>query len=117
MVRKLKTICLSVVMFLTAATSALAGSSYVITTPENVEIEFYVVQAAWFQLLLAIALVILSIILAPKPQKNKPAEIEDFDRPTADLDRPIPVICGCVWTPGNVVAATDIGHQTFKIRA
>lgn len=112
----LKGIITTLIAWFWTAASALAGVP-VITAPEGVEIEFYVVQGALFQILLAITFILLSIFLTPKPKKSKPPEIEDFEKPTADLDRPIPVVFGCVWTPGNVVAATDIGHTTHKIKA
>lgn len=71
----------------------------------------------FFNLVLTAIFVVLSIILRPKPQKAKPQEVTDFEVPTADLDRPVPVVTGCVYTTGNVVAATDIGHQRLKVKA
>lgn len=60
-----------------------------------------------------LAVVIVSAIvataLAPKPQPPKPPSLEDFDVPTAEEGRPIPVIFGTVWITGpNVVWYGDL---------
>lgn len=65
----------------------------------------------WVQIALLVISTIITILLAPKPAKPKPASLDDFDIPTADPSRPIPVVFGtvhitganCVWY-GNLNA-------------
>jgi hypothetical protein len=47
---------------------------------------------------------ILAVALAPKPQVPKPASLSDFDVPTAEQGRPIPVVFGTITITGpNVI--------------
>ena len=39
----------------------------------------------------------LSALLAPKPKAPKPAALDEFDVPTAENGRPVPVIFGTAW--------------------
>jgi Putative phage tail protein/Protein of unknown function (DUF2793) len=56
-----------------------------------------------------------SIALAPKPPKPKPASLEDFDVPTAEEDRPIPVLFGTKRITGaNVVWYGDLSTSKIK---
>lgn len=58
---------------------------------------------------------ILSALLAPKPPKPKPASLEDFDVPTADEDRDIPVVFGTVTVTGpNVVWYGNLSARAIK---
>jgi len=58
----------------------------------------------WVQLVLFIVSAVLSYLLAPKPPQPKPASLSDFNIPTADEGRPIPVVFGTVTVTGaNVV--------------
>lgn len=51
----------------------------------------------------------MAYLLAPKPDEPKPATIDDFDAPTAEEDRSIPVVFGTVWITGpNVVWYGDL---------
>lgn len=51
----------------------------------------------------------LQILLAPKPPVPKPASLDDFNFPTADQSRPVPVIFGTVTITGpNVVWYGDL---------
>jgi hypothetical protein len=60
-------------------------------------------------LILMIVSTALQLLLAPKPPSAKAATLEDFDVPTAEQDRPIPVIFGTVWITGpNVVWYGDL---------
>lgn len=53
--------------------------------------------------------------LAPKPQQPKPAALEDFDAPTAEEGRAIPVVFGDVWITGpNVIWYGDLGVQPIQ---
>lgn len=70
--------------------------------------------------LLAIFIVsmILSIALAPKPPKPAPASIQDFDVPTAEEGRPIPVVFGTVLITGaNVIWYGDLRTSPIKTKS
>jgi len=57
----------------------------------------------------------LSMALAPKPPKPKPAVLSDFDVPTAEEGRPIPVVFGTVTVKGaNVIWYGDLGTKAIK---
>ena len=61
------------------------------------------------------ASVLISALLAPKPQQPKPAAIGDFTVPTAEQDRAIPVVFGRVWVTGpNVVWYGDLQTEAIK---
>ena len=65
-------------------------------------------------IVLIIAAVVLSIALAPKPPKPKPASITDFEVPTAEEGRPVPVVFGTVIVKGaNVVWYGDLSARPF----
>lgn len=68
----------------------------------------------WY-LVLLVASYFLYSALAPKPPSPKPAELTDFDAPTADEGRPIPVVFGAVLLTGpNVVWYGDLGTEPIK---
>lgn len=54
-------------------------------------------------LIVLAASLLISYALAPKPPVPKPAALSDFDVPTAEEGRPIPVIFGEVWVTGSNV--------------
>ena len=64
----------------------------------------YPVNEAWINFVIQIAIMIVSAVisaaLAPKPKPPKPASITDFDLPTAEEGREIPVVFGDVWITG-----------------
>lgn len=61
------------------------------------------------EIFIYLALLVLTIALAPKPVEPKPASLTDFDIPTADNNRPIPVVFGTVVIKGaNVVWYGDL---------
>jgi len=63
----------------------------------------------WVQLAIFIISAVISYLLAPKPPQPKPASLSDFDAPTADEGRPIPVVFGTVTVTGaNVVWYGDL---------
>lgn len=71
------------------------------------------------QFLAYIAVLIIStfvaIALAPKPPKPKPASLSDFDIPTADQGRPIPIVFGTKLVTGpNVVWYGDLSTKAIK---
>ena len=58
---------------------------------------------------------VISAMLAPKPPEPRAASIGDFDVPTADQDRAIPVVFGRVWITGpNVVWYGDLKVVPIK---
>lgn len=58
---------------------------------------------------------LVSAALAPKQKPPKPSSLTDFDAPTAEEGRAIPVIFGTVWMTGpNVVWYGDL--RTTPIR-
>jgi len=57
----------------------------------------------WVYLALLVASVLISQALAPKPPQPKPAALSDFDVPTAEEGRQIPVVFGEVWIKGSNV--------------
>jgi hypothetical protein len=57
----------------------------------------------------------ISIALAPKPPSPKPATLADFDVPTAEEGRPIPVVFGTKVIRGaNVVWYGDLSTQAIR---
>lgn len=68
--------------------------------------------------ILYIVTLILSIALAPKPKAPKSASIEDFDFPTAQEGRSIPVVFGDIEITGpNVLWYGDLLTRKIKKRA
>lgn len=77
------------------------------------------VNEAWINFVVQIAIMIVSAVitaaLAPKPKPPKPASLGDFDAPTAEEGRPIPVIFGTVWCKGpNVLWYGDLNSVAIK---
>lgn len=67
------------------------------------------------QLAIIIISNIVSAALAPKPKPPKPAALGDFDAPTAEEGRPIPVVFGTVWCKGpNVLWYGDLKSTAIK---
>lgn len=64
---------------------------------------------------LAIASVVLSLILMPKPKTPKPDAAKDLDNPTAEAGKPIPVVFGTVTVKGlNVLWFGEKQIHTYK---
>lgn len=73
----------------------------------------WVVQAVWF-----VAATVISIALAPRPPNRKAAALEDFQVPTAEEGRSIPVVFGTVKITGpNVVWYGDLDKQAVRKRS
>ena len=67
------------------------------------------------QLAVLVVTTAISIALAPKPERPKPAALSDFDLPTADPSRPIPIVFGTWKVKGpNVVWYGNL--RTIAIR-
>lgn len=80
------------------------------------------VNEAWINFVIQIAIMIVSAIisaaLAPKPKPPKPASITDFDLPTAEEGREIPVVFGTVWITGpNVLWYGDLRSSAIKTKS
>lgn len=64
----------------------------------------------WF-----IVSLVIQAVLAPKPEEPSPASLEDFQVPTADPTRPLPVIFGTVSVTGpNVVWYGDLEAEPIE---
>jgi len=76
------------------------------------------VYAIWnfvVQIAIIAVSVIISYALTPKPKPPKPASLADFDAPTAEEGRPIPVVFGAVLLRGaNVVWYGDLEAEPIK---
>ncbi len=68
--------------------------------------------------IIAIALQVVAYLLTPKPKAPKPAEAEDFESPTADAGRAIPMVIGDVRVKGlNVMWYGDKDVRNRKVKA
>lgn len=68
----------------------------------------------WIYLVVLIIAEILTVALSPKPPQPKPATLADFDVPTADPSRAIPVVFGTITITGpNVVWYGDLSSQAI----
>lgn len=52
------------------------------------------------QFLIGMGMQIVGNLFMPKPEKPKPPSLEDYEEPTADAARPIPVVFGTVEMKG-----------------
>lgn len=69
----------------------------------------------WEYVVYLIIAVVVSVALAPKPPSPRPASLEDFDLPTAEEGRPVPVVFGTVRITGpNVLWYGDLGTKKIK---
>lgn len=72
------------------------------------------------RLVTALALTALSYALSPRPKTERPqaAGLDEFDIPTAEEGRPIPVVFGTVLLTGpNVVWAGDLRVEPVEEQA
>jgi len=64
----------------------------------------------WTYLIVLLISYAVSYALAPKPPDAAPATLSEFDAPTADEGKPIPVVFGTVFVNSpNVVWYGDLG--------
>lgn len=73
------------------------------------------------QVLIYIAIVIVSAFvasaLAPKPPKPRPAALSDFDVPTAEDGRPLPMVFGSPTVTGsNVIWYGDLSSSPIRTK-
>jgi hypothetical protein len=53
----------------------------------------------------------------PRPKQPKPPETEDFEGPTADANRPVPVVFGTLTIKGlNVLWYGDKDKNSYKVQ-
>lgn len=72
---------------------------------------------SWVYVAVIAVSAVVSYVLAPKPPKQKPPSFEDFEFPTAEEGRPIPVVFGTVQVTGpNVVWYGDLGYKSVKTK-
>ena len=66
-------------------------------------------------LVLFIVALVVAVAMAPKPADQKPAALDDFNMPTAEPGRPIPVVFGTyVIKSPNVVWYGDLASTPIK---
>lgn len=72
----------------------------------------------YYYLAVLIVSVYISYALAPKPPQPKPAVLADFDVPTAEEDREIPVIFGTVTVTGpNCIWYGNLRVEQIEVSA
>ncbi len=72
----------------------------------------------WAQIIYFIVMLVLSIALSPRPQKPRAASLDDFELPTAEEGRPIPVVFGSTLITGpNIVWYGDLKIKKIKKRS
>lgn len=76
------------------------------------------VLAIIVELIIMIVAMILAYVLAPKPKGPKAATLYDFNIPTAEDGKPVPVIFGTVWISSfNVLWYGDLNTSPVKKKA
>lgn len=69
----------------------------------------------WETVIYMVIAAVISIALAPKPPKPKAATLDDFDLPTAEEGRPVPVVFGTLRVAGpNVLWYGDLRSKAIK---
>lgn len=75
-------------------------------------------MAFWVVIALAVASVALNLLLRPKVKAPKPDSVTDFENPTSDAGRPIPVVFGTITVKGlNYLWYGDKSSKTVKVKA
>ncbi len=67
------------------------------------------------QFVIGVGLQLLGSLFAPKPEEPKPPHLDDFEEPTADSSRPIPVISGRKGGGGGGEAKKRVKEDKLKI--
>lgn len=69
----------------------------------------------WLIVVAALALSALTYLLTPKPKTPKPDAATDYDDPTSEAGRPIPVVFGTITVKGlNLLWFGDKQIRTVK---
>lgn len=63
------------------------------------------------QLLVGVGLQLIGYLIMPKPAGPKPPSMEDYQDPTAEAGRPIPVVFGSITVSG----LNNMGHWDKSI--
>ena len=73
---------------------------------------------AWVYIVVFVVALVLSIALAPKPPERRSAALDDFQVPTADEGRAIPVVFGAAWLRGpNVLWYGRLSMKPIRKRS
>jgi len=69
----------------------------------------------WLLLFVAVLLVVTYLLL-PSPATKTPdkAGLDDFDFPTNQNDRVMPILYGCVWMHGNALEIQNLKSKKIK---
>lgn len=69
----------------------------------------------WVYLVVAVVVAVAAYAMAPKPPEPQPPMLKDFDVPTAEEGRPVPVIFGTVVVKSpNIVWYGDLDYVPIK---
>lgn len=69
-------------------------------------------------LAISVVLNIISYVLTPKPQTAKPDAASDWENPTAEAGREIPVVFGTITiTGGNILWFGDKSITEYQVNA
>lgn len=69
----------------------------------------------WVQVILLVVSLVISYAMRPKPVIPKPAALEDFDIPMAELGRAIPVVFGTmILKSPSVMWYGDLKNKAIK---
>lgn len=77
-------------------------------------------MAYWWlvQLVIAVAMLVISYALMPRPKRNKPPASRDLENPTAEAGRPIPVVFGTLTVKSaNILWYGEKRKVDYKVRA
>ena len=71
----------------------------------------------WVQLVVMVAMMVISYALRPKPAVPRPAALEDFNVPTSEDGRECSMIFGTVWIDDpNVLYYGDLRTTPIKVK-
>lgn len=74
-------------------------------------------MAFWIPILIGLALTVVSVLLRPRPKMTQPSQARDFEAPTADAGRSVPVVFGTLTVKGvNVVWNGDTATREEKVK-
>jgi hypothetical protein len=86
--------------------------------PRNVVEAIFGIDDILIMLAIQLLMSVISMALAPKPARQKPPSVTDWQNPTADAGRPIPVIFGTITITGiNVLWFGEKQIKTVSVSA
>lgn len=69
------------------------------------------------QILIMVAIMIISYALMPKPKMPKPEAAKEMEGPTSEAGKEIPVIFGTLIVKGpNCLWSGDKSHRSYKVK-